>query len=821
MNELELLLLAPNRVTPEDLRAAGYAAARAHLTKQANLSEEVAKYAREKNLNDNQIERVVETANQAVFGNLFKTAESKQIEFPVADPRIVRELLRREDSAKTASFLDVEMTMLRQRNRAPSRDIEQFFGVTKVAELDQELVRREMGRDILGLMDLRNELGADLATARDKAKTAAMEMQTKVKQYIDLSGENPEAISEAITGIARNQSLAKTAALFLFGDEVGAHAGLTKTARLINEEHPIVQAYREYEDAIVDVVAREQLLADVIAQQSTVRTLAAQTDHLLGLAAEGRELIKEATEERDNGKPTYAYSRFLTSPAAQGLTGLAVGGGLGAAGVHGMRTVLADAVKGVKPDEIDNVTQSLIKGLGRKRAMLGAVLGGGALLGGGAALGTDEARNTHAEALRGRLNMGGGALNDRERSLQLSDLGKQAAAEKGDDAPTHPVSRFLTNPAAMGLIGAGAGGYLGGKGAAALYRLMGSPADDVAVMRLLGGAAGAVGLGAPMAAGTAVSRRLNARAMEGRANKGGEDLTERERKIVGMSKKAGRIKGITEPVMDRPKGPMSGGGKSLARGDARSTVQTPEGQPKLASAAPTFMQRAGTFLKLLKPKNVPDMDYLPGAARKSLGDEAEAAFKSRNADPNGLKLTGQDLQDEIARIRSEIPSHRDLESRMKALEVLDPKGMKTEYEATQFGKGAGRAAGMMAVGIPAIAASHALVTGGEDIGKSRQGAASWKKFSEAYPDLAKLPSTQAQFKTLWSIAPNVAKDPAIAGPWLRRVDSMGGRDVGLDVKAVRDVADLEKAIGDARASQGYAGGSVRMQLARALAGAGG
>jgi hypothetical protein len=231
------------------------------------------------------------------------------------------------------------------------------------------------------------------------------------------------------------------------------------------------------------------------------------------------------------------------------------------------------------------------------------------------------------------------------------------------------------------------------------------------------------------------------------------------------------------------------------------------------------MQRAGKFFGLMKEgPAVLDSAYLTPKALKSLGDDAANAFALRNSRQGANALGGQDLADELSRLRAEMPDPKKMDDRMNMLARLDPAGMRPSdaLEATGFGKGVSRALGTAAVGVPAIMGLNALISGGERLDTKAKKGPAWQKFTAAHPDLAAVPSAKAQFNTLWSVAPSVANDPAMAGPWLKRVDSMGGRDVGLDLKAVRDAADLERAIGDARSSEGTTRGSLRSTLPRAL-----
>ena len=71
----------------------GKEAAQRYLESNESLTDSIVKIASDNNLNRAQINRVVETANTSTYLSLFKTAEEKYIEFPVADAEKVAQAL--------------------------------------------------------------------------------------------------------------------------------------------------------------------------------------------------------------------------------------------------------------------------------------------------------------------------------------------------------------------------------------------------------------------------------------------------------------------------------------------------------------------------------------------------------------------------------------------------------------------------------------------------------------------------------------------------------------------------------------------------------
>ena len=81
-------------MTKETLEYFGKEAAKEYLQNSVPLNDTITKIAEENALTKEQINRVTEAANTTTYLALFKTAEDKYIEFPVADSEKIAEYLK-------------------------------------------------------------------------------------------------------------------------------------------------------------------------------------------------------------------------------------------------------------------------------------------------------------------------------------------------------------------------------------------------------------------------------------------------------------------------------------------------------------------------------------------------------------------------------------------------------------------------------------------------------------------------------------------------------------------------------------------------------
>jgi hypothetical protein len=137
MNELERFIMSGEKPTKgldgTELRQLGSRAAAKYINDKAPLNSTIAGMAKESSLNHEQVKRVVEYANNATFGHLFKAGFGKNITFPMADASAV--LQESAEVEKTAS----PKIVLPNKRYIPGQelvDLEAVFtdGIEKVAE---------------------------------------------------------------------------------------------------------------------------------------------------------------------------------------------------------------------------------------------------------------------------------------------------------------------------------------------------------------------------------------------------------------------------------------------------------------------------------------------------------------------------------------------------------------------------------------------------------------------------------------------------------------------------------------------------------------
>ncbi|MAP23591.1 MAG: hypothetical protein CL582_21900 [Alteromonadaceae bacterium] len=188
-------------------------------------------------------------------------------------------------------------------------------------------------------------------------------------------------------------------------------------------------------------------------------------------------------------KKDYPISRFLTSPLGKGLGSAAVTGGAMLALRKGLRSKAArDIVK-------KRLGRELPSGPTNKRIAATAAFSGGF-----SGLFANLERDIYAKALNRKLESGRGGFTSQEKKLLVGKVGKGTGKVKG-------FSEYYVTPRTHAL----------GRGALGL---------------LFGGPSGALAEGISGGAGTAINRRLWARALLARS-RGGEKLTLQEKRLLG------------------------------------------------------------------------------------------------------------------------------------------------------------------------------------------------------------------------------------------------------------------------------------------------
>lgn len=83
----------------QDLKKYAYGASQSFLQSKEDLNQSIAKVATSNNLNSEMIDRICEFANQNVYLNIFnKTQDKSNIQFPKADPNMVKEIVTNSDT---------------------------------------------------------------------------------------------------------------------------------------------------------------------------------------------------------------------------------------------------------------------------------------------------------------------------------------------------------------------------------------------------------------------------------------------------------------------------------------------------------------------------------------------------------------------------------------------------------------------------------------------------------------------------------------------------------------------------------------------------
>lgn len=166
----EYLLSAKDRASPrgDELRGLGKRAAMQYLTSGTLLTDTVAKLSKEAGLNYEQVRRVVESANNETFAQLFQKGYDKNVTFPLADHGAVIQQLQAIGAPveKTAAYRPAEP---RQHRYIPGGELVSLDyllggGMVKAAEAASPT-------------NTSKKLGAMLIQHKELAKTASADMQ--------------------------------------------------------------------------------------------------------------------------------------------------------------------------------------------------------------------------------------------------------------------------------------------------------------------------------------------------------------------------------------------------------------------------------------------------------------------------------------------------------------------------------------------------------------------------------------------------------------------------------------------------------------------
>ncbi len=264
---------SPRTHSGEDLKLMGLQASRKYLEKEASLTEAVTGLAQEHDLNHFQIQRVCEFANNTTFKRLFeKQGESKVVEFPMADAKVVQS--RTGGKPKTAAA--PSMYAAEYVPGQESVDFEALFGFDKTAAAEEpsENYMLKLSHTWQGLEEELSTLENRYARTKRMCKIAARRFYESVRSVVGLEEATLADVTAVVTQRARSESFAKTAMRSVVHDLF--HDGyLTKEAvgpdevtdQEADPESPVAQSFDEFQQLIMDV----QSLAQAVAQITQAR----------------------------------------------------------------------------------------------------------------------------------------------------------------------------------------------------------------------------------------------------------------------------------------------------------------------------------------------------------------------------------------------------------------------------------------------------------------------------------------------------------------------------------------------------------------------
>lgn len=271
MSALEDALLSSRpEVSIDSLKAAAASAARGYLHKSASLNESIAESARELKLNSHQIDRVAQAANTLVFKAKFAaSADNKVVEFPVADPAVIKKIASVVPATNRPSTVVVKTAAYipgadAARRNAPAKVKEANYGT--------EDFTGELSRVYMELTALKPQAAGDVTYAKTRVKTAGVKLVQAAGEIIESGEADFYDVVDAISQVARIPSLVKVAA-DMMAESLLRNGGLRvspgfekRAGRRADPKNPICVSYLQLEDALVDVQARQQVLDEIVTQ---------------------------------------------------------------------------------------------------------------------------------------------------------------------------------------------------------------------------------------------------------------------------------------------------------------------------------------------------------------------------------------------------------------------------------------------------------------------------------------------------------------------------------------------------------------------------
>lgn len=273
MHETDFYPSTPRTHTGEDLKLMGLRASRRFLEKEASLTEAVADLARENDLNHFQIQRVCEFANNTTFKRLFeKQAESKVVEFPMADAKKVQKATGTKAKTSSAPTMYSSEYVPGQE----SVDFEALFGFDKTASVAEQEENHllKLSHTWQGLENELTGLENKYTRAKRMCKIASRRFYESVRRVVGLEEATLADVTAVVSQRAHSRSFAKTA-MRAVTQELFDDGFLTKEAigpdsvddQEADPESPVAQSFDEFQQLIMDV----QTLAKAVAMITQAR----------------------------------------------------------------------------------------------------------------------------------------------------------------------------------------------------------------------------------------------------------------------------------------------------------------------------------------------------------------------------------------------------------------------------------------------------------------------------------------------------------------------------------------------------------------------
>ena len=256
-------------VSADDICLMGKKAAAKYLSDGVPLTDTVAELAKEASLNNEQIKRTVEAANNETFSLLFKQPFKDNISFEMADYKDVQKSLGRHETEKTASPLKVTKAAkyipgMETVSIADAFRASESFEKTAAAGKDEEAEKRaakERAYAFVEVRELRKRAEADLDYAVSDLAMALRKLSDEAKNVVrdgaDLyktaalinaaspDGETSEYLLSClelpIVELSKSASISPNEQHPVYLATIAAAAMLEKTAALAEAHHTLVE----------------------------------------------------------------------------------------------------------------------------------------------------------------------------------------------------------------------------------------------------------------------------------------------------------------------------------------------------------------------------------------------------------------------------------------------------------------------------------------------------------------------------------------------------------------------------------------------------